>query len=348
MSDQDPDALMQRMLDDGKPDDEILAAVAKLEAGEGEPAPESDPSEATPPAEAANQQADQAPADDQAPAADEPPKQKMVPHQALHEARENAKTLRTENQQLQQRISKMEDRFQDIMDRMTRPQQPAQPGTPDKDAIIAEFAMKPHEAFDALAGAVRDLQTAQQKQASAEEQARHQQNITGQVAMIEQQFATDHPDYWDAYQHVLAKQYAEVLATGLNPVEAQQQVRQRQMAFVQAAVANGVNPAQAAYDLAKSTYGFVSKTPPANGEGQPGQQAGQQPGGQGGDQSEDPAQKLARIKRMQDASVSMSRGGDARRFNTSLESLADMDGEEFDRAWAEHVGSVTGMNNIWQ
>lgn len=240
---------------------------------------------------------------------DKPEKQeKVVPYGALHEERMRRKELQERIEQHEARTKRMEDAFQQLVERSRKDTEPSF----DQDPIAA----------------LRH-QNEQLQQRIAHYDQRFQQNDQQQMAYQQQQkFVSDYqsaarefqkatPDFTDAYQHLVNTRQSELEALGYSPAESAQWLVQEEAAIVGKAMQDGVNPAQRMYELAKMRgYATKSQEKPAGGPDE---------------------ERLKRISSGKQASRSLPPGGKSKE-EVSLESLAELSGEEFDKAWEKLIG----------
>jgi len=97
---------------------------------------------------------------------------------------------------------------------------------------------------------------AQQRQEREQETARTQSArqfhaITTSMSDAEADFAADHPDYYDAATHYRSERQAELEALGYGGEGLQRQLAQDLIGVVQVALAQGRDPAETVYNLAK-------------------------------------------------------------------------------------------------
>lgn len=292
---------------------------AEIEAAEN---PESDleapePQEAETSAEDAAEPAEEP--SEAAPAEERPPRN--VPIQALDEERGLRRDAEARMAEYQKTIDKQNERFAQVVEmwqnRAAGPQQPEQPQGPTYEDDPAEY----------LRAQVNELQ--QTKQAFME-----QQQVQGQVSQAQQMllasqtaYMEQKPDFPQALQAVRNGTAQQISAVeGLGAQAAQQKAEQ--VLFEQAvrAMASGVDPAQAIYSMA-SVFGYQA---PAAETGD----AGVAPS------MESQAAKLKTVQQGQAANKSLSDGGDtAAPPPASLEDLANMSDEEFDKSWSKVIGT---------
>lgn len=239
----------------------------------------------------------------------EPEPQKTVPLAALHEERQRRKELQENLRQIEERNRRMEEAFQRIQERL-KPQPPSF----DEDPL---GALK-HQNEELARKTQEYEQRFQQFDQHQQVEVQRQQFIT-RYQQEAQQFAQQTPDFSDAYKFLIQSRQAELASVGYNPQEISMLVQQEEVMLVGKAFEDGVNPGERVYAMAKAR-GY-SKPAPA----QPAQPA----------QAES---KMDTLQKGQQASASLSavagKGGE----NLTLEVLATLSGDEFDKAWEKLVG----------
>lgn len=231
-----------------------------------------------------------------------PPKG-FVPHQALHEAREQAKAAAA-------RADRMEQMFQRLMERQPQQQQGA------KEDQLPDFNTDPVGHLAAkLERAERKLadfdQRGQQQQQMTEQQGRTQALMDKYAGSV-RTFKRDAPDYDAAYQHLADVRDRELEALGFDdPTERANRLQYEEGLIVGNALRSGKDPARMLYEFAKSR-GYK---------------------GAAAQQEED---KLARLQKGANAAKTLNGGKAPQNDEMTLERLADLqdsDPEAADRLW---------------
>ena len=137
-------------------------------------------------------------------------------------------------------------------------------------------------------------------------QERHVAQLTQAVTSVEQQFAAQAPDYYEAVEHLRTQRAAELEALGVDPQSAQQQAHQELVRHAYMSAQAGMNPAEQAYRIAKAR-GFTGK------------------------QQQSPADKLQSQAKGVAAARTLGSGG-ATKNALSLDALAAMSDEDFAEA----------------
>ncbi len=168
--------------------------------------------------------------------AKEPEKPKMVPLEALHEARGQNKDLRSELQASRARAEQMEKRFTELMERLTPAKAPA-----------PAFEENPAEHLKAKVAELeqRQTQTVQQTE-SQQKEAQFQDWYRTQAGT----FAAQNQDFLPAYNSFMETRAQELLNAGMAPQEIQAKIRQEERAIALTAAQAGLNPAQMIYQAA--------------------------------------------------------------------------------------------------
>ncbi len=223
---------------------------------------------------------------------------RKVDYGALAEERGKRKEAEERVRKAELLAARMEERFRAY----TQPQQqPQRPPTPDEDIFGAvNHLVQRQQRTEAEFNRVRQQQAA----------AQQQQKITEWATTTEVEFHKEHPDYYDAVNHLRAGREAELKNFGYNPAHIKQTIQQDEIALVVQAGRAGKSPAELAYQIAKQR-GYTAKSPPAD----------------------DVNQKLDRIEAGQKASGTLSNvGGAPGGGDVTLKMLVDMPEEEF-AAW---------------
>jgi hypothetical protein len=253
------------------------AAMDADRAAEGTAAAEDVPSlpnEGTLPADGGETE----PATDGQPAA----RQGMVPHAALHEAREKLKSAEARAAEAERKERLLEERTNLILQRFTAP--PAVPTQPAPQApAIPSFEEDP---AGHILGQVRqqgailgELVQAVTGQARQSEASQGVQQLTVRAAAMEREFATANPDYDKASSHLFEMRRQELMAAGwTDPAEIQTMMANEATGLAARAIQQGRNPAEVVYQLAKlrgyvppaaeSGNGAANGTTPPGGEAQ--------------------------------------------------------------------------------
>ena len=240
----------------------------------------------------------------------EPEKPKVVPLEALHEARSINKEMREQIRQLSEQKAAMEKRFAEMM-RQTEPQPPAFDENPAENLR--------HEVTQTKAQLEQMAKATQAAQQEAQFSAWYQ----GQAA----QFSQQTPDFMSAYQTFIGARQAELENAGMAPSQIQAQIKQDEMALAISAAKIGINPAQLIYQAAMAK-GYQKAAPAAPAQPQA------------------PSNKLETVAKGIQSSKSLSQVAGKAPENLTLEALANMPDHEFrqyanDDKWFETMSRLT-------
>lgn len=303
---------MDEFFDGDAPEPEILEDEAPAE----ESAPEEEASAEETPLEAAETEpAEEPPAE--APADERPPK--SVPIQALDEERQK-------RYELERKVETMNDRFSEVLTRLSQP--PAPP-----PAEVPAFEDDP-------AGHLKHQVDELNQVKRTVEQEREYSNQVGQannaIIAAEQAYGQTQPDYIQAVQHVAGIMFKNAQIYGSDPAAAMASVRQEMFDGAVKALAAGRDPAATLYERAK----LMGYSTPATSEGTPKPSLEKQ------------ATQLRAVEQGQKVNRSLSEAGGQAQPDMSLEALASMDAEDFDKNWDKIVGAAargrgTGLAGIF-
>lgn len=219
---------------------------------------------------------------------------RTVPHQALHEERLRRK-------EAEQRAARFEERFTQLLERLGQPQQPAKPDV-DTDPV---GVVKTHEQE------LAELRQWRQQQEQLAQQQNQYRAFTTRYQASAQEFARENPDFALAYQYWVQSVGDELREAGYEGHELQQQLLQIEGSIAAKAFQEDINPAQRIYNIAKRR-GYSSK-PKADAP-----------------KAED---KIAALQKGANAAKSIGAASGTQPAPLTLEALAEMDDEDFDRNW---------------
>jgi len=201
-------------------------------------------------------------------------------------------------------MARMEERFKAYIDLGPKPpqqQQPQAPPRPDQDIFGAvDHVMKTVNGIQTEIGGYKE-------KIAAEERAKQLKDWGGRH---EAEFIKEAPDYYQALNHLREARHRELAAMGLSPEAGHAQVLNEENQLLTHAARMQKNPAQLAYEIAK-TRGYVKKDAPPP--------------------AEDLAKKLERVEAGQRQSGSLSDlgGGVGTPGEITLEMLTKMPDHEF-------------------
>lgn len=229
---------------------------------------------------------------------------------ALHEERAKRREFERQLQEERSARERLEARTNEILKRMQEPETPA-PQVPEWNQ-------------DPLGHTKQRLETQEERLARLEQEDHDRRQMTeqqhqyvqfrGHVAQHTHQFMAKTPDYPQAYQHLMEMQGKALEVAGFAPEQIRQTLDQFETAIAQKALADGVNPAERAYAMAKQ-MGYKGAAPAAAGPSAA-------------------EQKLQRIAEGQRTSASLSDAAGSAKPQLDAKTLADMPDEEFAKIWS--------------
>ena len=297
---------MGKELDDAfgasAPGDEAVADDAAAEAGVESDVVEADAGEA----------------DDGASKAAKP--QRTVPLQALDEARLEQKRLKDDLRAANDKIGRMNQRFEDVLKLF---QQPKQEQQKDDTPPIDE------EPLANLDTRMRRIEADRQKGQQLTAQQREVSAALEEIGAVEADFARTQKDYFKALEFLRTKraEELELLHPAATPAQRKKIQDDEEYFFARANIKAGRNPAELAYNFAKK--------------------AGYQPEGAAAPDGKKSkaAEKIEALKKGAEAATSITDlGGDEP--DLTLERLADLEGEEFSKAFDRLVGGGRTSNSL--
>jgi len=200
-----------------------------------------------------------------APGAADAGKDKLVPLAALHEAREQARQLKTQIAELEKRKYLSDEDAELLTELKAKRAEAQRPKVP-------EFIEDPKGYIDHKEQEVRDalkeLRESNTKRAEAEEQQRQMQTLFSTISTHEQAFVASNPDYNDALAHVrnVRTQQLKMMFPDATDQQIQHQIGREEIGGAQQILARGGNPAEFAYNYAK-TLGYMKKAPASAANG---------------------------------------------------------------------------------
>lgn len=241
--------------------------------------------------------------------------EKVVPYGALHEERMRRKELQERLEQEAEKRAKMEARFEEFQKRFQ-----VQEEVPDFDNDPANHLKHELGATKEEIAQLRQWREQQEQAAKASEQERQ---FLAAYKSSASQFMEQNKDFADAYKHWYSDVMAELQEAGwTDPAQMRAQAEQWERGIAMKAMQDGVNPAERLYKLA------------------------QKRGYKRADQSavDDAARALDPIAKGQKAAKSLSGGGGEAPKKTTLESLAQLDDDEFEQI----AGDPKKWAKLWQ
>lgn len=198
---------------------------------------------------------------------------------------------------------------------------------------------------------VRDAQTIeelrggiQQTQGTLQESAAEQQTQQSYQADA-MAFAREHPDFLQAYNHLITTRAQMLIAQGHTEQQVRQFLRNEEKGLVQNAIQAGKRPAEQIYNMAKF-MGYAPKPAPQNGaQAQNGNGAAPAQNGNG---QQAPArqpsvvEEIERIQRGQATNKSLSDSGGAAQELT-VEAIANMSERDFQALYAKQKAQIDNL-----
>jgi len=229
---------------------------------------------------------------------------KLVPIQALDEARHKARELSDRLTQESEKRAKMEARFEEFTKRLQSP--------PPK---APEYEQDPlghlkHTASETQAK-LTEFEKWKTDQAAGHEAAVKEQEFVGKYQALAADFMKTNKDFPAAYAYLLDSWAGELSELGFQPQEVAQQKLAWERGIAQKALADGVNPAERIMKAAK-VRGYKAIAPNAN-------------------------QQMETLRKGAQAAKSLSAAGGDVEPPTTLEALAELEGEEFDKMFDKIV-----------
>lgn len=284
---------------------ESAADTAEFSAvRDGTPPPEAPVAAPTPEATSAEtpKPAAEAPKPEAAKPAEPPKRQEMVPHAALHEAREENKALKARLAALEAAAGK-----------------PAQPEAPKVDPETDPIA------------ALRELKDWREQQDEQSQKLRELHEFTDRVKAHEADFAAVTPDYAKAVGHLRDARANELRSLGVPEAQIQGQLHGEAIATARFAFQQGKNPGEVFYALARARGYNPDAAPPPDPTPAPAADPTPAPD----TKLQESTAALERINRGQRASrPTAGAGGNAPSGELTLEQGAMLEGAAFDK-WFE-------------
>lgn len=216
--------------------------------------------------------------------------EKVVPLAALHEERQKRKELQQQMQQDRERILRMEQVFQ-------RMQQPEKETDPVKQ----------------LSEKTEKLEQKLTEQERGQEYQRYIQSLVTKYQASAEAFSKEQPDFGNAYKFLISQRQEEYVAAGYTREQAKQFVEQDEIAIVDKAYKDEVNPGERIYNIAKSR-GYQKEVPKEKEE-----------------------KTVEQIEKGLQANKTLSNASGKTQTTMTLESLLELEGAEFDKAWEKLV-----------
>src|SRR5215510_405964 len=199
-------------------------------------APAAEPAQSAPEGQQATQEA---------PEGEDKPR-KFVEHGAFHEERSRRKALEAELQNHKIMMARMEERYRALS---PQPQQPKPPPAPSEDIFGAvDHLIAEHKNTRAEIDAYK-------QRMAAEEQWN---NLARRTSAQEEAFKKDHPDYDDAWRHLVESRTAEMRYLGANDQQIVQALQNDARSLMVQAFRAQKNPGELVYEFARQR-GYTKK-----------------------------------------------------------------------------------------
>lgn len=245
------------------------------------------------------------------PKADESNPGKFVRHGAFHEERERRKKVESDfvayREQEAARSARLEERLNMLSQTLRRPEPEAQPVDP----------------MVRLAKLEETIQQRVHREQQEQELQQVQQRFFSAVRAKEQEFVQEAPDYYEAVEFARGERMKDILSLGYPEDQAERMLEQDIINISDDAFRRGINPAKRFYDYAKSR-GFSK------------QEAAQVV------KEQTATDKIKTIAAGQQAGKSLGSAPGSSQAALSLQALADMPQDEFDKidakTWRKMMG----------
>lgn len=220
------------------------------------------------------------------------PPEGFVKHEALHEERMRRK-------ELQQKIQMMESRFQEVVNNLK----------PKEETKVPAFEENPAEHLrlqqEHINKSVAEQQQFIQQQRQAAEHHQRTQAMLNVYSAKAAEYQQSNKEFPDAYKFLLESRKNEYLAVGYSLDQVNLMIEQDELAIVHKAFEDEVNPAERIFNIAKAR-GYQAK-------------------------KVTPQQKIESIDKGVKASKTLSSVSGASPKGLTLEAIAEMSDEEFDK-----------------
>jgi prefoldin subunit 5 len=174
------------------------------------------------------------------------------------------KKWKQERQELEDKVAKLTQVVTQVIQQMQSPQQPQQPQQPPQEPPPDPLAFTTNPEVYKLKETY-DKEINQLKAYTAQQQAKEvARQVFMRIGQIEKEFSQEHPDYYDALNHIRART-RDAISTykpDASDAEMGEFLMQQDLKFTQDALNAGIRPAEYVYTLAQKLYGYQ----PKNGE----------------------------------------------------------------------------------
>lgn len=257
-----------------------------------------------------------APAPEPAPApTPEPPKAEQAPNPddtarrgLIAELQEERRARRAEAE----RAARMEARFQEFQKRFDDLQKPKPAPIPPRDVDpVAHFDAR----LASIEEPVNEWNDFKRQEAQRREQEAQIEQLRSAVAVAEQSFAAEAPDYYEALNFAKDARTKELQALGYGPTDIPQIIFSEASQIARKAFADGANPAERFYAFAK-TRGWAGKP-----------------------KTEQPRNDDGKFATLQAGAKAQGLGGGSAapvKDSPTLSDFASMSDQDFEREWAKY------------
>ena len=240
--------------------------------------------------------------------------EKTVPLAALHQARAEMKELKAQKERMEQLFQQL------VQERQQTGRQQEQPQIPSLETDpVNHFAYKNQLLERQLAEERQHREQWQRDWEQRQQQTIQEQQFRSHVARLENEFASNTPDYQDATNYLKQSIANDLEMRGVDPADIPAYINQQIHVMTVQAIQTGMNPAQLAYHMAQAR-GF---RPPVK----------EQP--QNTQKQVTNEEKIANINKGQSAAKSLSATGGKGKPDLTLESLAEMDADDLEKHWKD-------------
>lgn len=187
-------------------------------------------------------------------------KPSMVPHQALHEEREQRKAAQAELQKFREERAALNERMRIVQELNAPRQQAEQIPDPEQDPIGAMKYLLDQQRQ-------QSQQTQQQRQQSEQQSQQNQQfnQFMNSYKAQADAYAKDTPEFTKAYNFLSENRLEELMEAGYDAATANAMLRQDEANIVWQAQQQGKNPAAVLHKMAK-LRGWKAEEPTADNE----------------------------------------------------------------------------------
>lgn len=243
--------------------------------------------------------------------------QKVVPLAALHESRAEQKALKAQLEEVRSKLAIADQLKAEIEQIRAERLKQAQPQVPKfEEDPFAHLKAKQEE----LAKGQEEIAKANEARAQQEARQTQLNEIVQTVTAHEEQFKAMTPDYQDAVNYIREFRANELSLYDItDPKAVAQEIANNVLNLSITALKAGKNPAELIYKVAQQ-YGYKKAAPAVPSMDKAAQDA------------------LETIQKGQDLNKTLSGGGQAESKITA-ESLANLEGEEFNKKWKELFGA---------